>query len=111
MAHYGHADPQAPVEIVNLRVEATGRLAAPVIAADEPGPARPPDPIRIRKAIMGHRQPASDVPVHDRNAIGAGHSLPGPAIIVQRDSTTIVLAGQTVTGGAFGTLRIREDQP
>lgn len=111
VAHYGHADPQAPVEIVNLRVEATGRLDTPVIAADEPGPARPPDPIRIRKAIMGHRQPASGVPVHDRNAIGAGHSLPGPAIVVQRDSTTIVLAGQTVTGGAFGTLRIREDQP
>jgi N-methylhydantoinase A len=111
VAHYGHADPRAPVEIVNLRVEATGRLDTPAIAPEERRMHAPPAPMRTRKAIMGQNQDAGDVPVYDRASLGAGQAVPGPAIIVQRDSTTIVLAGQMASAGPFGTLRIREDQP
>jgi N-methylhydantoinase A len=109
VAHYGHADPAAPVEIVNLRVEATGRLDTPVIAAQGTRRDGTPSPIRIRKAVMAQGEPPCDVPVHDRSDLGEGQSVAGPAIIVQRDSTTIVLAGQCATAGAHGTLRIRED--
>ncbi len=110
VAHYGHADPAAPVEIVNLRVEATGRLDTPVIADSETRSDAPPEPIRIRKAVMAQHQPPCDVPVYDRASLGEGQSVAGPAIIVQRDSTTIVLAGQKASAGAHGTLRIREAQ-
>ena len=111
VAHYGHADPKAPVEIVNLRVEATGRLDTPTIAAEDRRPQSPPSPVRNRKAIMGQNQSAGEVPIYDRASLGEGQSLAGPAIVVQRDSTTIVLAGQLATAGPFGTLRIRENQP
>ena len=37
----------------------------------------------------------------------AGHRIEGPAIITQRDSTTVVLAGQTAEVGALGVIRIR----
>jgi N-methylhydantoinase A len=111
VAHYGHADPMAPVEIVNLRVEATGRLDTPAIAIEDRGPQQPPSPVRTRKAIIGQNQPAGEVPIYDRASLGEGQSVAGPAIVVQRDSTTIVLAGQRATAGPFGTLRIRENQP
>jgi N-methylhydantoinase A len=111
VAHYGHADPRAPVEIVNLRVEATGRLDTPSAAAAAPRVSHPPAPARVRQAIMAARETASDVPIYDRGSLGEGQELKGPAIVVQRDSTTIVLAGQRASAGPFGTLRIREDRP
>jgi N-methylhydantoinase A len=110
VAHYGHADALAPVEIVNLRVEATGRLDTPVIAAEGARRDGTPEPIRIRKAVMAQNEAPRDVPVYDRTRLGEGQSLAGPAIIVQRDSTTIVLEGQLATAGPWGTLRIREDR-
>jgi N-methylhydantoinase A len=109
VAHYGHADPNAAVEIVNLRVEATGKLGTPPVAASEPQREAPPEPARIRRVVMAQREPARDVPIHDRSLLGEGQSILGPAIIVQRDSTTVVLEGQRATAGAHGALRIREE--
>ena len=34
-----------------------------------------------------------DTPRYDRAALKGGHQLPGPAIVVQRDSTTLVPPG------------------
>lgn len=111
VAHYGHADPRAPVEIVNLRVEASGRLDTPALTAAANPAAGRAAPVRIRQAIMGPGEPAIGVPIYDRESLGEGQTLAGPAIVVQRDSTTIVLAGQLASAGPYGTLRIREDRP
>lgn len=110
VAHYGHADPSAPVEIVNLRVEATGKLGTPTIVAAEPRRAAAAEPVRMRRVVMAQREEPRDVPIHERSLLGEGQSVIGPAIIVQRDSTTVVLAGQRATAGAHGTLRISEER-
>ena len=108
-AHYGHADRHAPVEIVNLRIEATGKLDTP-----EPGmaavahEAAPASPLLQRKAVMGQGAPAIDVPVYDRAALVLSQVIDGPAILVQRDSTTVVFAGQQAEACSYGSLRIRE---
>jgi N-methylhydantoinase A len=107
-ALYGHADPAAPVEIVNLRVEGTGRLDKPRSAAIDAGRAGPLKPARARAAVLGADLRREAVPVFDRAALAVGDSVTGPAIIVQRDSTTVVLAGQRASAGPLGVLRIRE---
>jgi 5-oxoprolinase (ATP-hydrolysing)/N-methylhydantoinase A len=38
-----------------------------------------------------------DTPVYDRYALGQGDSFPGPAIIEEREATTVVLPGDTVS--------------
>ena len=38
-----------------------------------------------------------DCPLYDRERLGPGHALHGPAIVEQMDSTTLVLPGQTAT--------------
>jgi N-methylhydantoinase A/oxoprolinase/acetone carboxylase beta subunit len=38
--------------------------------------------------------------------LAPGHSLAGPAIVTQRDSTTVVLSGQRLTVHESGALRI-----
>lgn len=106
-SHYGHADAKAAVEIVNLRMEATGRLDVPktVTAAAGAGTAVPE---RRRRAVTAQGAPPEDIPVYSRNTIDAGRIIEGPAIITQTDSTTVVLAGQAVSADASGVLRIRE---
>jgi N-methylhydantoinase A len=36
-------------------------------------------------------------PVYDRERLGPGHRIAGPAIVEQMDATTLLLAGQTAT--------------
>lgn len=107
-AQYGHADPKAPVEIVNLRIEATGKLDTPDYGADVLQTAGPAAPLRRRKAVMAQGAAAIEVPIYKRGALAAGQVVTGPAILVQRDSTTVIFEKQAAEAGAFGTLRIRE---
>jgi N-methylhydantoinase A len=90
----------APIELVTLRVEATGAkrsVEAPVLA-----PAPMPAPVEhVPVALAGGRVP---VPVHDRAALGAGASFDGPAIVTQLDTTTLVAPGWRATVHASGAL-------
>ncbi|MBR8745441.1 hydantoinase/oxoprolinase family protein, partial [Nocardiopsis sp. MG754419] len=45
--------------------------------------------------------------VHDRDALGAGHRLSGPAVIVQDDSTVLVPPGWSAEVDPSGHLRLR----
>jgi N-methylhydantoinase A len=110
-ANYGHADPKAPVEIVNLRIEATGKLGTPQFTDVPLTSVVAARPARHRKVMMAAGDAAIDVPVYDRAALGDGQRFDGPAIVTQLDSTTVVLSGQRVTVGKLGTLRITEVQP
>lgn len=110
-ANYGHADPKAPVEIVNLRIEATGRLDTPPFSDVPRASVVAARPARQRKAVMAAGEAAVDVPVYDRAALVDGQCFDGPAIVAQLDSTTVVLSRQRVTVGKLGTLRITEVQP
>jgi N-methylhydantoinase A/oxoprolinase/acetone carboxylase beta subunit len=110
-AHYGHADEAAPVEIVNVRLEAFGRLDTPAIADAAHARRGPLRPSRHRSAVMGAALARESVAIYDREALSPGDRLRGPAIVVQRDSTTILLAGQIAEAGAWGTLRISEERP
>ena len=78
-----------PIELVTLRVEATGRMPAPPrpMLAKGKG-ARPSAHFPVHLA-SGETQ----VPLYDRAALGAGDTLKGPAIISQLDATTLVAPG------------------
>lgn len=107
---YTFSDAQAPVEIVNLRVEAvgeTGRIALPEIAA---APGGRPEPAGERRASLDGNAPRP-VPVYRREALRAGHVVPGPAIVDQLDSTTVLLPGQSAATDRYGNMIIVEGAP
>ncbi|HEX9524027.1 MAG TPA: hydantoinase B/oxoprolinase family protein [Reyranella sp.] len=62
-------------------------------------------------ALKGHR-PAyfdgkfHDTPVYDRYALAPGRTVPGPAIIEEREATTVIAPGDSVTVDAARNLRI-----
>ncbi len=95
----------APVELVTLRVEATGHLPPPVIAA----------PAAIGTAAAGTRiihfaSGPREAAVLDRASIAPGTVLAGPAILTQLDATTLITPGWTAEVHPSGSLILRRDQ-
>jgi N-methylhydantoinase A len=80
---------ETPVQLVTLRVEATGGMPVPVM----PWLASmlPPMPNETRPVHFLSR--TVDAPVTAREKLGAGTTLDGPAIVTQLDATTLVPAG------------------
>lgn len=102
---YTFADRAAPVEIVNLRVTATGVMDKIELPAIDAVPQGTPAPSAgVRRANLG--QGFASVPVYRREALLAGHVVTGPAIVDQLDTTTVVLSGQTATTDLYGSLSI-----
>lgn len=100
---YGHADPERPVEVVDLRL----RLVLP-------GPALPSSPAPARR-LSARVAPAArrDVwfdgkpiltPIYPRDSLPAGAEVGGPAIVVQMDSTTVIPPGWRGTVDPRGNL-------
>ncbi|MEM8840202.1 MAG: hydantoinase/oxoprolinase family protein [Pseudomonadota bacterium] len=107
---YTFSDPEAPVEIVNLRVEAvgeTGKLTLPELA---PAPTTQPDPAGERMASLDG-QPLCPLPLYRRDDLLAGHVIEGPGIVDQLDSTTVILAGQRAETDRYGNLILAERIP
>jgi N-methylhydantoinase A len=106
---YTFSDPTAPVEIVNLRFDATGltdSITLPEIARS----AVPPEPDHERMACLDHAPPRP-VPVYRREALLAEQEIHGPAIVDQLDSTTVILPGQSALTDRWGNLIVTEGTP
>jgi len=91
--HYGFHNPDDPVEVVNLRLTATGRLRH-AAAAPRPAGAGAPEPTARRPVWFDPDAPL-ETPVYDRNTLDTGNEIDGPAIIEQLDATTLVHPGDT----------------
>jgi N-methylhydantoinase A len=103
---YGHADRQAPAEIVNLRVQlraARPRIPLVEVSADGAAPVA-----RTTRRIWLDGRPVQ-ARVYDRGALGRGARLVGPAIVEQPDTTVLLPAGHGGEVDRFGNLLIRRD--
>jgi N-methylhydantoinase A len=103
---YGHTDTDAPVEFVNLRVEAFGRTARPSPAVDAVRVSGAPEPVMRRQVCLDPQTGFCETPVYRRDDLKPGQTFGGPAVVVQRDTTTVVLPGQSVRVADNGVLRI-----
>jgi N-methylhydantoinase A len=95
----------ASIELVTVRVEAVGKMPAPVRAALPPGSAPRSTQTRFVHLAEGGRE----VPVLDRGAFGAGDRFTGPAIVTQLDATTLVSTGWSGEVHHFGSLLLTRD--
>jgi N-methylhydantoinase A len=86
---YGYNQHERPIELVNLRLRAIGRLPRPVLTA---APLVESDP----QAAVIDRQPvvlatgSAEVPFFAGDRLQPGHRVAGPAIIVHPDTTVFV---------------------
>jgi len=102
---HGHAAKERPVEVVSYRLRM--RVAVPKFARRE-APA-PPAPRSAQEAVKGCRMVAfAEAPtpttLYERDRLGVGVTLEGPAIIEQFDATTVVPPGWTASTDRFHNL-------
>ena len=94
-AEYGHAFPQNPVEVVNLRV--IGRGAMPRLAPGQAAPGGSLDRALIRHNATVFRVNGTlasySTAIYQRADLPVGQPFHGPAVILQKDTTTVVPPG------------------
>ena len=104
---YGHTDTEAPVEFVNLRVEAFGATAKSELPRFTDGALGEPSPFDTRSVCLDAQEGFRDTPVYRRDDLLPKHYIKGPAVIIQRDATTVMLGGQDATVTDGGVIRIK----
>lgn len=102
---YGFMMPDAPCEIVNLRAVGVGVVPKPHLSEfAEAGPDA--SPAVIDEHDVYFRGGWLPTKVYDRLKLTPGNRLMGPAIVVEFDSTTVVLPGYAARVDRFGNLLI-----
>jgi N-methylhydantoinase A len=98
---HGHSTPGAPVEFVNLRLAAMGRIGAG--RAPFQAPADGQDP------LLGHRRVVFSGAEHETSVLMRNHLRPGaredgPLVIEEESSTTVVPPDYTIEVDDLGNL-------
>ena len=100
---YDHADPEAPVQVVNLRLVVSGSAPKPALAETAETPADAAAAGQTEIFLDGARHRAA---IHRRADLSPGHRFAGPAIVTQDDTTTIIPPGMGVRVDGWGNLLI-----
>lgn len=108
---YGHSVAGEPVETVNLRLTALGTIVKPPllakdVVAQELHAAR----LSSRQVYFGEAGEFVDCPVYDRYRLAAGMVVPGPAIVEEYDSTSVIHPGYYAAVDNYGTLLITRSE-
>ena len=102
---YGYANPSEPVEVVTWKLSAVG--GSPRIAlAKAPTQGAGPAVKGGRRAYFPEAHGYVDTPVYDRYALAAGARLAGPAIVEERESTTVLPPGASASVDEYANLLV-----
>lgn len=85
---YGHSRPEAPVELVNVRLKAVGKRDK--FDFDRSGEGELKDARLARRSVYFQNQGWKESTVYDRGSIPAGKSFRGPAVLKGEESTVLV---------------------
>ena len=98
---YDHADREAPVQIINLRLVIAGESPKPQFqrAPEIAGPAEPSG-----RALVFLEGSEREIPVFARATLAPGQTFEGPAVVTQSDCTTCIPAGYHARVDAYRNL-------
>ncbi len=104
---HGYELAERTVEIVNCRLQAVGETTR-AVAETIPGQKGDPKAAMVanRSIYFGAEAAWIPSPVYDRDGLGAGAMLDGPAVIEEMSATTLVLPGQTASVDSAGNIVI-----
>lgn len=103
---YGHAAPEAPVEIVNLRAEGLGAIRKMSEVASTASESYVPEAAGKRSIYLDRKIGWTDCALYRREVLQYGARIDGPAIISQVDSTVLVPANYRATVEVDGIIRL-----
>ena len=104
---YGYTAPEDPIELVNLRLTAIGKLPGLPRKTVESGSGDPAGAERGGRKLwfrgLGREE---DCPVYDRYRLRGGDTLAGPALVEEMDASTVILPGYSARVDQHGNLII-----
>jgi N-methylhydantoinase A len=108
---YGYRQERGRIEIVNLRVTATGPVSD-IVTDKAPLVSTKPEPSGRRLVWLDETNGQVDTPIFDGSFLGPGHIIDGPAVIDEATTTILVGVGDRliVTQGNNYLLTIDEDR-
>ena len=102
-ARYGYAQPKEPVEVVTWKLSAVGGATRVSLAKAPDTPAAGGLKGR-RRAYFPETNGWVDCPIYDRYKLAAGMRLAGPAIVEERESTSVLPPGVVATVDEYANL-------
>jgi N-methylhydantoinase A len=101
---YAHHSPEEPVEMVNIRLAMIGKrqkLSFPVVATTAAA-----KPARQCEVYLSDARKPVLCPVYQREALGAGNRVAGPALIQEHGTTTVLFERDECVVAPSGELMI-----
>jgi N-methylhydantoinase A/oxoprolinase/acetone carboxylase beta subunit len=105
-ARYGYADARAPVEVVTWKLSAVAGTPRIALAKTPPGSGEGSRK-GVRRAYFPEASGYLECPVYDRYALPPGIGLTGPAIVEERESTTVLPPGAEAVVDEYGNLLVQ----
>jgi N-methylhydantoinase A len=105
---YGTSAPMEKAEMVSLRSTVTGLMKKPLQKFVPAGEETPPEDASsgTRPVFFNEEGQFVDTPTYSRDALLAGNSIAGPALLEEHASTTVVMPGDALEVDRFGNLII-----
>lgn len=105
---YGHKDLNAPVELVNFRVEGIGKRESIFLREIPSGKADPPmESLKsIRKVYFEEKQTFLDTRIFERERLLAENVIEGPAVVEESNATTLIHPGMAGKVDSYGAILI-----
>ncbi len=103
---FGYCFTSGQVEIVNLRVRATGKKHNPEIQPCVPGVQNPDNSALICTKPVLFSGKWIQTSIWDRGKLKPGNKIAGPAVITEYSATTLVLPGTSAQIDGFGNIII-----
>ena len=107
-ARYDYERPDAPVELVTLRLTAVAPVTPPVLPHQSPTDGDPAVALIGRKPVWFDAQPLPTA-LYDRARLQPGQRFAGPAVLFQYDTTAVVPPQWEVVVDGFGNLVMRDE--
>lgn len=106
---YTYAEPQSPVEVVNVESAILGRVERPNRMVIAKGTGAEAALKGVRPMIFAPDGIAQETPVFGGAKLGAGDTVRGPAVIEEITTTLVIEPGWTAVLDANGTYVVRAD--
>jgi N-methylhydantoinase A len=107
---YSFSEPNGVVEFVNLRARATGRNPS-LTLPKEAAPLKPaaPQP-KGRRNVYFEQVGWMEIPIFERDALDVGSKIPGPCIVEEQISTTLIPEGFVGTIDEYRNIIVESTQ-